>query len=320
MLLSFAPMEGITNQIYRQAHARFFPGVDRYYSPFITPTQGRRLTTREMTDVDPENNRGIRLVPQLLTNNAEDFLWCARRLCDMGYDEVNLNLGCPSGTVVSKGKGAGMLRNVPALRAFLETVVQGSPVRVSVKMRIGLESPEEFPALLEALRDLPLCEMIVHPRTRAQLYKGEPHRQVFETALQTCPFPVSYNGNLFSVADVQEFSARYPQTHALMLGRGLIANPGLCSMLRGKTPDKAAYQGFAQTVLEGYLAVWRDQKAVAFHLKEMWSYMISLFPDSARHAKAIRKANSIAEYCAAVDMLFAQCEIVPQEGWAYKKL
>ncbi|MDO4740871.1 MAG: tRNA-dihydrouridine synthase family protein [Eubacteriales bacterium] len=320
MFLTFAPLEGITNQIYRQAHARFFPGIDRYYSPFITPTQGRRLTTREMTDVDPENNRGVPLVPQLLTNNAEDFLWCAQKLRDMGYDEVNLNLGCPSGTVFSKGKGSGLLREPERLRAFLCEIAEKCPVKLSVKTRIGVSSPEEFGPLLEIFRALPLCELIVHPRTREQLYKGEPHREAFAQALAACPFPVSYNGNLFSVRDVEAFRAEYPQAHAVMLGRGLIANPGLVCALNGQTPSRQTYKDFADAVLEGYLAVWRDQTAVAFHLKEMWAYMISLFPDSAKHAKAIRKANSIAAYRAAVDALFADCELSPAEDWSFRRL
>lgn len=320
MFISFAPMEGITNQIYRQAHARFFPGIDRYYSPFITPTQGRRLTTRELTDVLPENNAAIRLVPQMLTNSAEDFLWCAAKLKEMGYGEANLNLGCPSGTVVSKGKGAGALANPEALRALLSEICERSPIGVSVKMRIGMSSPDEFPQLLEIVRKMPLCELILHPRTREEQYKGMPHVEVFQTALNACPFPVSYNGNLFSVRDVRDFQAKYPAAHAVMLGRGLIANPGLVCMLRGEAPPKETYKAFVDAVLEGYLAVWRDQRAVAFHLKEMWSYMISLFPDSAKHAKALRKANSIAEYRAAVDALFRDRDIDPQEGWAFRRL
>ena len=320
MFVSFAPLEGITNQIYRQAHARLFPGIDRYYSPFITPTQGRRLTTRELTDVDPENNRGIRLVPQLLTNNADDFLWCAGKLKEMGYDEVNLNLGCPSGTVFTKGKGSGMLKDPENLRVFLSGIAEKCPVKLSVKTRIGVSEPEEFSLLLEIFRSLPLCELIVHPRTREQLYKGNVHREAFAQALSACPFPVSYNGDLFSAEDVRAFQAEYPDAHAVMLGRGLIANPGLVCALKGDAPGKDVYKRFADEVLEGYLALWRDQTAVAFHLKEMWAYMISLFPDSNKHAKAIRKANSIAAYRAAVDALFADCELVPVEQWSFRRL
>lgn len=320
MLLTFAPMEGITNQIYRRAHARFFPGIDRYYSPFISPTQGRRLTTREMTDIAPESNEGVRLVPQILTNSAPDFLWCAQKIKDLGYDEVNLNLGCPSGTVVSKKKGAGALGDVQALRIFLSEIAQHCPVRLSIKMRIGVESPEEFGPLLEIMRALPLCELIVHPRTRNEFYKGVPHRELFSQAL-CCPFPVSYNGNLFSAEDVRALEADFPGVHSAMLGRGLIANPGLCSMVSDSVPCKDDYRAFVQAVLEGYLALWNDQRAIAFHLKEMWSYMICLFPDSKKHAKAIRKADSLSEYCAAVDTLFDQCELDPHISWqGYSKL
>ncbi len=320
MHLTFAPMEGITNLIYRAAHARFFPGIARYYSPFITPTQGRKLTTREMTDVDPANNVGLRLIPQLLTNNAQDFLWCAEKLSEMGYDEVNLNLGCPSGTVFSKKKGAGFLGEPRMLDDFLEEIFASCPIKISVKMRIGVQSPDEFPALLSIMRDFPLRELIVHPRTREEYYKGACHRESFALAMENSPFPVSYNGNLFSVADIENLQAQFPDVHSIMLGRGLIANPGLNVMAEGKMPEKANYKGFVDAVLEGYTALWRDKNAVAFHLKEMWSYMISLFPDSAKHAKLIRKANSLEAYCDAVERLFDERDIVPTEGWAYKKL
>lgn len=319
MQFSFAPMEGITNQIYRQAHARFFPGIDRYYSPFITPTQGRRLTTRELNDVLPDNNRGIRLVPQLLTNNAENFLWCAEKLREMGYDEVNLNLGCPSGTVVSKGRGAGLLGNPKALRALLNELCERCPLKISVKMRIGLTSPEEFPQLLDIIREMPLSELILHPRTRAEQYAGIPHREVFQTALHACTFPVSYNGNLFSVQDISEFQEQYPAAHALMLGRGLIANPGLICIVQGKIPSKETYKSFVDAVLDGYLSLWRDKRAVVSHLKEMWSYMITLFPDSAKYAKALRKAVTIQEYCAVVDSLFRDRDLIPPEEWSFQR-
>ena len=318
-LISLAPMEGLTNSIYRRAHLRAFPGLDAYYSPFITPNSAHRLTTRELRDVLPENNPGQRLVPQVLTARAGDFLWCAEKLRSLGYDEVNLNLGCPSGTVVSKGRGAGFLARPQELEAFLDEVFARVPCRVSVKTRIGMESPDEFPALLALFRRYPLARLIVHPRTRAEQYRGEPHRDAFRLALKGSPFPVVYNGDLFCVGDVRAFEEECPSA-GVMCGRGLIADPGLACRLAGEQPGKERYRAFIDEVLEGYLAVWRDKRAVIAHMKEIWCYMISLFPDARRYARAIRKASTVEEYRAAVAALFAERDVAALDSWAFGRL
>lgn len=151
MKIHFAPMEGITGHVFRRAYSRHFSGISEYYSPFLTPNQTRKLTSREMEDVRPENNQGIRLIPQILTNQAEDFLWAARKLNEMGYDTVNLNLGCPSATVVPKRRGAGFLGIPEELDRFFERVsreLETYSMGLSVKTRIGMEEPEEFSTLL----------------------------------------------------------------------------------------------------------------------------------------------------------------------------
>ena len=315
-----APMEGLTNSIYRRAHARAFPGLAGYYSPFITPNSSKKLTTRELSDILPENNPGQALVPQILTSRAEDFLWCAGKLRSFGYEEVNLNLGCPSGTVVSKGRGAGFLARREELERFLDEIFSQAPCRVSIKTRVGLESAEEFPALLGLFRRYPLSRLIVHPRTRTQFYKGEPRRECFRAALEGSPFPVVYNGDLFCVKDVRAFGEEYPAAAGVMCGRGLIADPGLERRLAGEEPGRERYRAFIDEVLEGYLAVWRDKRAVVAHMKEVWCYMISLFPDSRRHAKAIRKANTVEDYRAAVEALFAEREVAPLDEWSFGRL
>ena len=144
-----APMEGITDSIYRRVHHKYFSGVDRYYMPFLSPTIHRQLTHKEDRELPLAGSEPFTAIPQVLTKVPEDFLWAAQVCADRGYDEVNLNIGCPSGTVVSKGKGSGMLRDLNALDRFLEEVSRSSPLSISIKTRIGLESPEEFPAILE---------------------------------------------------------------------------------------------------------------------------------------------------------------------------
>ena len=152
--LDFAPMEGITGYVFRQAHAVIYGGVDRYYSPFIAPGSSHKLTSRERNDIFPEHNQGLCLIPQILTHSAEDFLWVCEELAEYGYRTVNLNLGCPSGTVVTKKKGAGFLAEPEDLSLFLEEVCNGlekihasdgKPVRLSIKTRIGMKEASEFP-------------------------------------------------------------------------------------------------------------------------------------------------------------------------------
>ena len=145
----FAPMEGLTDSVYRRLHHKFFSGVDKYYMPFFSPTVHRSLTEREARELPLADSESFTAVPQLLTKSAEDFLWAARQCADRGYGEVNLNLGCPSGTVFSKGKGSGMLRDPDGLERFLDAIFASSPLPISLKTRLGVEDSEEFERLLE---------------------------------------------------------------------------------------------------------------------------------------------------------------------------
>ena len=181
--LSFAPLEGITGWIFRQVHHAMFPGLSRYYTPFFAPTADSPLTGRGLRDMHPDHNRGVPVVPQLLTNRAEDFIASARLLQDLGYKEVNLNLGCPSGTVVAKKKGAGFLSQPQALARFLDQIFQTLDVNISIKTRIGVENLEEWPPLLDLFQRYPICELIIHPRLRRDFYRGQPRREAFTYAV-----------------------------------------------------------------------------------------------------------------------------------------
>ena len=174
----FAPLEGVTDTVYRQVHHAHFTGPVKYFIPFISPTQNLVLTQRERRNVEPQANAGLNAVPQVLTKNADHFIWAANLLHDLGYEEVNLNAGCPSGTVTAKGKGAGLLQRPQELAWFLDEVFARTPVRVSVKTRIGFSSPDEFDALLDLYNRYPIRELIIHPRTREEYYKGAVHRDV----------------------------------------------------------------------------------------------------------------------------------------------
>lgn len=311
-MVSLAPMEGLTTVYYRRALARWFGGVDRYFTPFLTPTQDHRFTKRELREVLPEQNGDLPTVPQLLTRNADDYLWAAGELAAMGYREVNLNLGCPSGTVVAKGKGSGFLAHPEELDSFLDKIFSNAPCAISVKTRIGLKDPAEFPALLAMFRKYPLAELIVHPRVRTDMYKNTPRWDCFGDALEGSPFPVCYNGDIYTPDDADRLRSAFPAADRLMLGRGLAGDPALARRLKGgSTANKEELAGFVDQVYESYAEAFGSRRNAMLRMKEVWFYLIRLFLDGDKLSKAIKKARDPLDYEAAVRSVFADLELSP---------
>lgn len=300
----FAPMEGVTGATYRCVHHHFWGGVDKYFAPFITPTEQPRFTPRQLRDIAPEHNQGLFVVPQLLTRRAADFIWAAHALSDMGYTEVNLNLGCPSGTVVAKGKGAGFLADPDALDRFLEAIYAAAPVPVSIKTRLGVHTPEEFPRLLQIFNRYPISELIIHARVAKDFYKGQPRREAFAAALAASRNPICYNGDLYTVDDCAQICATCPAIQALMLGRGLITDPALAQRARGGAPaDISTLRKFHDELYEKYCAQFGSRHTAMQRMKEFWSYHLALFPNSEKAGKRLRKATNPRDYEAQAALL-----------------
>lgn len=295
MTLDFAPLEGVTSRDFREVHAACFPGVDRYWIPFLSPSSAHQLTARQLRELDPGSLGCDRLVPQILTKDPADFCWAASAIGALGFREVNLNLGCPSGTVFSKGKGAGMLRDLDALDRFLEAVFSAVTLPISVKTRIGVNAPEEWEALLPILARYPIRELTVHPRTRREFYKGKVHLDAFRRAVEALPFPLRYNGNLFSAADVRQREAEYPQLAGMMLGRGMLADPALIVRCKGGQRERSALLAFHEELAARYLARMHPDGAVLPKFKELWLYLALLLPDE-RAWKRLRKCSRWAEF------------------------
>jgi len=287
----FAPMEGLTDSIYRRLHHQFFSGVDAYYMPFLSPTVHRCLTHREARELPTADSVPFRAVPQLMTKVAEDFLWAAGECMNRGYDEVNLNAGCPSGTVVAKKKGAGMLEDPDSLDRFLDAVFSGSPLPVSVKTRLGLTNPDEFPRILDIYNRYPIRELTIHPRVRKQFYDGDVDMEMFRYALKNSRNPLCFNGNLRTLSEVKAFEAAYPEIDAVMIGRGLIGNPG---MLEPGSGEKL--EAFHDALLEEYMVVFGGARNAMFRMKENWRHMILLFDGSEKLWKKLRKCTDVEEY------------------------
>ncbi len=307
MKLSFAPLEGITGADFRRLHAQMFGGADRYYTPFIAPDPSGCLKVSRLRDLLPENNGDLPLVPQILANSADAFLETARQLQDLGYGEVNLNVGCPSGTVVSKHKGAALLAEPEALRRLLDGIYARAPLPVSVKTRLGFSSTDEFPALLEIYNDYPIAELTIHARDRAGQYKSVPDREMLCWALSNSRAPVCANGNLFRPDDL----AVLGDCDRFMLGRGAVMNPALFREIRGG-------RGLGREELRDFAAALRElsrERLSAAHtlawLKELWYYWKWLFPDEKKLLKAIFKARELDDYVQAASALFTNGAFAP---------
>ena len=309
MTIDFAPLEGMTDALYRRVHRDTFGGIRKYYMPFVSPAASLSFTSRQQFDLSPAQNAGMPAVPQVLCRDAGLFADMAALLRDAGYEEVNLNLGCPSGTVTAKGKGAGMLRDPDALRRFLDGVFARSPLPVSLKTRIGFSSVEEWPALLEIFVQYPVKEWILHPRTCREFYSGTPHRACYGEALRRAPFPVICNGDLFTADACREFFRMYPDAPGIMLGRGIAANPALAqAALGGQDLTLDALRLFHDRLYRAYRKYWPETAAVG-RMHGIMAYLIQAVdcPDVA--VRALRRSTRGEEYEDAACRVFAQARV-----------
>lgn len=324
MKLYFAPLEGITGYLYRNAYHDHFWGVDKYFTPFLSPNQNRALSPKEIRDILPENNKKIPLVPQILTNRGEFFLRAAQELEERyGYEEVNLNLGCPSRTVTAKGKGAGFLAEPEALDCFFQEVFAKIKIKVSVKTRIGVDEPEEFRHLIKIFNKYPLHELMIHPRVQRDYYDNSPDWKAFGEAVGMSRNPICYNGDIFTVEDFRRFRTEFPGTDRIMLGRGLLRNPLLAEEIRkelersnaeplpvqhgqtlaGGEPVKdnvERLKDFHDRLYRDYQLAMCGEKNVLFKMKEFWVYAGYSFPGAEKCLKRIKKASRLTEYEGAV--------------------
>lgn len=295
--VDFAPLDGITKAVFRREWHRCFGGADRYFIPFFSPTPQHILTPRDRRELEAGSNGGLPMVPQVMTRRAEDFLWAAELVEDLGYTEVNLNLGCPSGTVTAKGKGAGFLAKPQELEAFFDQVFAKVRLPVSVKTRLGVQDPAEFGRLMEIYDRYPIACLTIHPRVQKEFYRGQVHRDVFAAAAEKSRNPVCYNGDLMTVEDCRAFERAFPQVERVMIGRGAVADPALLRKLRGGAPaTREELMAFTQALYAGYQSFYGQVGPAAQRMKEVWFYLIHLFEGGQRLDKKLRRSRGPAEY------------------------
>ncbi|MBE0450584.1 MAG: tRNA-dihydrouridine synthase family protein [Clostridia bacterium] len=305
MTYYLAPLEGVTNYIYRNAYHNHFEKMDKYFTPFISTNSNARLSAKELDEILPENNIGQYTVPQILGNNSDDFISTANVIYEYGYNEINLNLGCPSNTVVAKNKGSGFLFHTVKLDRFLDEIYSQAKMKISIKTRLGKYNPEEFYELVKIFNKYPLEEMIIHPRIQKDMYRNTPNLAVFSTVLDEVKAPVCYNGDIFTPGEHQNIISKYPDVQNLMLGRGIIGNPALLgSIKKTKLANKVVFKSFHDTLFHDYLETMRTQQYALSKMKEIWFYMIHIFEDNAKFADQIRKSKDLSDYKAIVETLF----------------
>lgn len=308
MKFYLAPMEGITGYIQRRAYHKHFGNVDRYFTPFIPAA--KRMSKKIIRDISPENNPGMDVVPQIMSNKADEVIDLGNQLKAYGYDSLNINLGCPSGTVVSKKRGSGFLTMPEELDQFLYDVYDQTDMKVSIKTRIGFENEEEWGPLVDIYKKYPIDELIIHPRVRKDFYHGVPRLESFDLAVKEIPVSLCYNGDITSVSSYEEIATRYPTINKVMIGRGLLAHPNLIGDIKGESPmTKDTLRAYHDTLLADYEEMLCGERDPLFRMKEVWSYMRDSFEESDKYWKKIKKCMHMDEYHLIIDSMFRDLEL-----------
>ena len=292
-----APMRGLTEAVYRNAFNRHFKGIDVAVSPFITTVSGK-VSNKHIKDVLPQNNQALPLIPQLLSKDPQGFICVADKLFELGYEEINWNLGCPYAMVANKMRGSGLLPYPDKIEHFLETVLAKISNRVSIKMRLGRFHADEILSILPVLNSYPLSELIIHPRTGVQMYEGTPDLDQFEKCLFLSKHPVVYNGDIRSPSDFTMICERFPLIAGIMMGRGLLSNPFLGEMIeRAQVQmDFFRLKDFHDDLYNQYRNILSGPGHVLGKMKEHWKYLSQCFENSHHILKRIQRTMNFNQY------------------------
>jgi tRNA-dihydrouridine synthase len=298
-MIYLAPIQGFTDFVYRKAYSQLFPEVDKYFIPYISVKNNQVLKKYEK-EISLLNNPQKRVIPQVLAKNETELLFLAELLKETGYNEINLNLGCPFPMVTNRGKGAGILPYPEKLKTMLAVFYEKSDLKLSIKLRAGLVSPKEIEAIIPVLNDFPLTEIIFHPRIAKQLYKGEFNDDAFRFAVKNLKHKLVYNGDVFSLHDYNKRTQQFPEIENWMLGRGILMNPFLPAEINNisvSADEKIEkLKKFHQLIFEGYSETMDNTGNVLNKMKQFWSYFSFSFPNQKKVSKMIKKSKNMGEY------------------------
>jgi tRNA-dihydrouridine synthase len=304
--LILAPIRGVTDCHFRTLFNSYFPGFDGALAPFINPQRSSQYQPKQLKDLLPEANTSLPTVPQLLHTNADDFLFLASRLHDLGYKEINWNLGCPAPMVTKKKRGSGLLPYPDEILLFLDQVMPKLPIRLSIKTRLGLASPKELFSLLPLLDSYPLSEIIIHGRLGKQLYNGVPDKKSFAKCTDKSKHAIVYNGDINTIDEFTALKLQFPEINKWMIGRGVLQNPFLAGEIAGKiVTDKAKQlQNFHNDLYSCYRELLSGQAHLLGRMKQLWFYLSNFFPPQKKTWKKIKKCKTEQHYQDVVSDLF----------------
>lgn len=313
MELYFAPMQGMTTANYRNHHHKIFGGFDAYCAPFIATSDVRKVGKPLFKDILPENNIDMNILPQLISNKGQDFDYYANLLLELGYKEINLNMGCPYATVTKKKKGSGILQYPKIVKDILEASCH-KPYDVTVKMRLGMEDLDEGFEIMEVLNAYPLKNVTIHGRTGLQKYEGTVDLEAFEALYEACQHEVIYNGDIFTVEDYKKIQTRFPRITKFMLGRGALQDPFLGAAIKGAVFSNEEKMQMIKQLHDGvydhYKNVLYGDKHLCDKMKEFWMHTSLHLDPSGKILKKIRKSRTSSEY-----MIHANKLLDPNNQW-----
>lgn len=304
--IHFAPLQGYTEDAYRRWHRDIFGGVDTYYTPFVRMEHGD-IRSKDLRDIRPDFNVGVNVVPQVIAADGKELASIVQRMVPFGYTRIDINMGCPFPLQTRHGKGAGLFAHPDKVREVMDEVSAHTGVMFSIKMRLGLDAPDQWKEVMPIINDTPLQHITIHPRIATQQYKGELHMAAFEEMLAACKHPVIFNGNIQSVGDIEHLASEYGNRLAgVMIGRGLLARPSLAQEYANGTcmSDKeliAKIKVMHEHLHEHFFSIIPGEAQQLSKLRTFWDYME---PTIGRKAwKKITKAGNAKNYFAAISDL-----------------
>ncbi|MGZ9675976.1 tRNA dihydrouridine synthase [Flavobacterium sp. GNP001] len=304
-----SPLQGFTDFRFRNAQNKLFGGIDTFYSPYIRLNGKLVIKPSYQRDLQLDNNLDLEVIPQVITNDAEEFLFVAKYVLELGYKELNWNLGCPYPMVTKSGMGSGLISNTEKINHILERAHNETDILVSMKMRLGYESPQEILDVLPILDQYPLKNIAIHARLGKQLYKGGVDLDGFQKCIDQAKHTLYYNGDITSVEGFREMQERFPSISHWMIGRGLIADPFLPIMIKNDTTEYPAnkielFSAFHDTLYAIYSESLSGSTHILLKMYHLWEYFSTTFSNPHKVLKKIKKAQSIRNYEAAVAEIF----------------
>ena len=304
-----SPLQGFTDFRFRNAFHKYFGGIDTFYSPYIKLNGKLVIKGSYERDILPENNNTLEVIPQIITNDADEFLFVVKFVQSLGYKELNWNLGCPYPMVAKCGMGSGLISNTSQIEHILKRVHNETDIVVSMKMRMGYENPTEILDVFPILEQYPIKNIAIHARIGKQLYKGGVDLDSFQRCLDTSKQKIYYNGDITSVAKFREMQERFPSIDHWMIGRGLIADPFLPSMIKNNTTEYPKnkleiFEAFHDTIYQEYDAYLQGPTPIRMKMLGFWEYFSESFSNPQKTFKKIKKAGNSKNYEAAVKEIF----------------